>query len=62
MNFAKERYKHSSPETFYRAYKDIDITNKVLIAYEFGKGYKDIIKTLSNNDAKVIKHLKKFPN
>jgi len=60
--FAKERYKKSSPDMFYRAYKEINIKDRKLIAYDFGKGYKDIIQDISNNDAKVIIHLKKFPN
>lgn len=47
---------------FYRAYKEINIKDRKLIAYDFGKGYKDIIQDISNNDAKVIIHLKKFPN
>jgi hypothetical protein len=60
-NFGINRYKCSG-QGFYRAFKDFDITKKNLIVREFGKDYKKIIITISNNDSNVINHLKKYPN
>jgi hypothetical protein len=60
--FAKERYKKTSSQMFYRTIIDIDINNKTAIANSFGNKYKDKIISISNNNAKVITHLKSFPN
>ncbi len=43
------------------SFKDIDLTKKESIAKEFGKGYKDILISISNNDTDVISDLKKWP-
>ncbi|NAS32433.1 hypothetical protein GTQ40_15720 [Flavobacteriaceae bacterium R38] len=61
-NFAKERYNEVSSQMFYRSFIDIDITNPIIIAKSFGKGYKDKVIAISNNNAKVITLLKSFPN
>ena len=47
---------------FYRTYKDLDITDKKSIANSYGRGYKEKIIEISNNDVKVIHHLKDYPN
>ncbi|MBN1185459.1 MAG: hypothetical protein JXB49_24450 [Bacteroidales bacterium] len=60
--FATERYPNTNGQGFYRAFIGIDMTNKPLIAQSFGKGYKKVIIEISGNNAKVINHLKKFPN
>jgi hypothetical protein len=60
--FAKERYPETSSQMFYRTIIDIDINNKTAIANSFGNKYKDKIISISNNNAKVITHLKSFPN
>jgi hypothetical protein len=62
-DFAKERYEGVSPQMFYRSFKDvIDITNKTMIANSFGKDYKKKIIAISKDDAKIINHLKSYPN
>ncbi len=60
--YAKERYPETSMQGFYREFKEIDITNKINISRNFGKGYKDKIIEISNNNAKIITHLKNYPN
>jgi hypothetical protein len=59
-NFGKNRY-NCSKQGFYRAFIDIDITNKASIPKSFGKEYKQTLITISNNDSNVITHLKKYP-
>jgi hypothetical protein len=60
--FAENRYKETSAEMFYREFTDLNIKDKNAIAYAYGKDYKKTIYSLSNNNAKVINYLKKFPN
>lgn len=60
--FAKERYPNISTQGFYRNFIDIQLTDKIRIARNFGKGYKEKIITISKNSAKIIKHLQKYPN
>lgn len=60
--FAKNKYPEISSQGFYNGVIQIDITNKISIRKNFGKEYKQIIMEISNNDAKVIEHLKRFPN
>jgi hypothetical protein len=60
--FAYERYPKISKQGFYRTFIRIDITNKPYIAVIFGKGYKEKLIKISNNDAKVIRHLQNYPN
>lgn len=60
--YAKEKYPDVSEQGFYRAYIGIDLTNKIAIANSFGAGYKDKIIEISNNNTKVIIHLKDYPN
>lgn len=60
--FAEERYTEASKAMFYREFIRMDLTRKDLIAIEFGKGFKDVILSISNNDAKISNYLKKFPN
>lgn len=61
--FAKERYPNcASPQRFYRVFKEIDITNKAAIRVDYGKGYKEKLIELSENNAKIIIHLKTYPN
>jgi hypothetical protein len=59
-NFGKNRY-NCSKQGFYRAFIDIDITNKASIPKSFGKEYKQTLITISNNDSNIITHLKKYP-
>lgn len=60
--FATNRYKFKDGQPFYRAFISIDITKKTALARSFGKGYKEKIILLSDNDADVIAHLKEYPN
>jgi len=60
--FANERYPKISKQGFYRAFIEIDITNRPYIAVTFGKEYKEKLIEISNNDAKLIRHLKNYPN
>lgn len=61
--FAENRYPNTSKQGFYRAFKnEINLSDKKGIALSFGKGYKETIIKISNNDAKVITHLKDYPN
>lgn len=60
--FAKERYPQIGKQAFYRQFKGIDITKKIAIAITFGKGYKKKLIKLSNNDAKFMAHIGKYPN
>lgn len=59
---AREKYPKSSVQGFYRAFIEIDITKKVAIAKDFGRGYKIKIGEISGNNANVIAHLKGYPN
>ncbi len=61
-NFAENKYGFKNGQSFYRCFKDLDITNKTAIARTYGKSYKEKIIGISNNDARVISYLKKFPN
>ncbi len=49
-------------QVFYQTYKDTDITKREANARDFGKGYKEKLIEISNNDADVISHLRKYPN
>lgn len=60
-NFAKDRYENINSQGFYKAFIDIDITKKTAIANSF-KNYKEIIIEISKNNAKIITHLKDYPN
>ena len=61
--FVKNSYPNCpSSQSFYRSFKDLDITNKTAIANSFGRGYKEKLITISNNDNKLITHLKNYPN
>jgi hypothetical protein len=62
--FAENRYKLNNGQGFYNAFRDgtIDMTKKTTIPIEFGKDYKETLILISNNDSKVISHLKKYPN
>lgn len=60
--FAKNRYPGISPQGFYNGITKIDITNRLTIRNIFGNEYKKIIIKISNNDAKIIDYLKRFPN
>lgn len=63
IEYGKNRYKFkTSGQDFYKYYRDTDISNKVAIAKSFGKGYKDKLIEISNNDADIISHLKQYPN
>ena len=63
IKFGKERYKFKTKgQGFYYSYLNIDLTNRNAIARTYGKGYKDKLIDISNNDADVITHLKKYPN
>lgn len=62
MQFAKNRYPGISAQQFYNIYQGFDITARVANAKEYGKGYKDKLIEISNNDAEVISHLKNYPN
>jgi len=60
--YAQHEYPETNPQGFYRAFKEIDLTNKKAIANNYGHGYKEKIITISNNNAKIIEHLKNYPN
>lgn len=59
--YASVHYPLSSKQGFYKAFREIDTTNKVAIARNFGKGYKKKIIELSGNDSRIEAHLKKWP-
>ena len=61
INFGKNKYKIEG-QVFYNTYINIDITNKIAIAKSYGKGYKNKLIEISNNDVDVISHLKIYPN
>ncbi|PZX16448.1 hypothetical protein LX69_01943 [Breznakibacter xylanolyticus] len=61
-NFVINKYPQTSPQGFYRAYIEIDITNKKAIVNNFGNNYKKHIIKISNNNARIIDHLKRYPN
>jgi len=60
--YATVKYPDCSPQGFYRSFKDLDIKNRNAIANSFGKGYKEILISISNNDSKLITYLKNYPN
>ncbi len=61
--FVKNSYPNcTSSQGFYRSFKDLDITKKTAIANSFGRGYKEKLITISNNDNKLITYLKNYPN
>jgi len=60
--FSKNRYPETSTQQFYNGIRDIDITNKIAIANSFGKGYKEKVIEISNNDIEIITYLKNWPN
>lgn len=61
-SYARQRYPGISDQGFYREFISIDITKRTDIARNFGKGYKQKIIRISDNDAKIIAYLNKFPN
>lgn len=61
-NFVINKYPQTSPQGFYRAYIEIDITNKKAIVNNFGNKYKEHIIKISNNNTRIIDHLKRYPN
>ena len=58
----KNKYPNCSPESFYKAFRRIDITNINNIPKVFGKDYKRILIGISNNDNDIVSHLKNLPN
>ncbi len=63
MKYGKEKHRlKTKGQVFYQTYRDIDITKKEAIARTFGKGYKEKLIEISNNDADVISYLKNYPN
>lgn len=60
--YAELKYSGCSPQGFYRSFIDLDITKRTAIANSFGKGYKQTLIYISNNDSKLITHLKNYPN
>ncbi len=60
--FAKDRYSQTDSQGFYRAFREIDITDRTAIANGFGKGYKEKLAEISHNNANVIVHLRDYPN
>lgn len=61
-DYAENKYGLKDGQGFYRAFRDIDLTNKLSIANSFGRGYKEKIIEISEYDSKVITHLKDYPN
>lgn len=63
IEFAKNRYKlkKGRGQGFYNTFINIDLTRKTTLPDEY-KDYKQKLIEMSNNDAKVISHLKKYPN
>lgn len=57
---AKLKYSGVSPQGFYQAFKEIDLTNKKAITNEFGNDFKSIIINLSNHNPLVIDYVDKF--
>jgi len=55
-------YGFDDGQSFYREYRKINTMPTHEIAIAFGKGYKEKLIKLSNNNAKIIKLLKKYPN
>ena len=62
QTFARNRYRDASAQQFYREFRSLDITNRMLISNTFGKGYKEIISGISKNDRDVVQYLKDWPN
>jgi hypothetical protein len=60
--FANEKYPNCSLQGFYRAFINLDITNRTTIANSFGNGYKEKLIALSNNDNRLVTYLKNYPN
>lgn len=61
-SFAKNHYPNCSAQGFYRVFRNLDISNKVAIAKEYGRGYKDKLIAISDNDNELLTHLKSYPN
>lgn len=60
--YARNEYPNISCQSFYRTYIEILSKSKLDIALHMKKGYKEKVITISNNNAKVIQLLEKYPN
>ena len=60
--FAENKYDFKDGQIFYYHFTNINIKNKSAFAKIFGKDYKEKVIAISNNDAKVISHLKDYPS
>ncbi|WP_123985449.1 hypothetical protein [Taibaiella soli] len=60
--FVENTYPECSKQGFYRSFINLDISNRTAIAKSFGKGYKEKLIALSNNDSLLISRLKNYPN
>jgi len=60
-NYGVENYGFEDGQNFYRHFSRLYTAKPHEIALEFGKGYKEKIIDLSQNCAKVIKHIEKYP-
>lgn len=59
--FAENKYHFDDGQGFYRAFIDLDITLREVFAQRLGPGYKDKLKEISNDNPKIITHLKGYP-
>ena len=50
---------NSSGQNFYKFFIQIDINNQILLTNSFGKGWKEFIKKLSNNNTEINKYIDK---
>lgn len=60
--FVGNRYHGVSKQGFYKAFLEINLKNKITVAKSFGKGYKDVLEGISNNNAQFISHIRNYPN
>jgi len=62
IQIAENIYSLTDGQGFYRAFIDTDITSPLIIEQTFGKGYKDIVIKISNNNSDFIKKLDSLNN
>lgn len=63
VTYAEEAYPFwKSGKGFYDEFQKLQGKSRTDIARDFGIGYKDKLIAISNNNSKIIAHLKKYPN
>ncbi len=60
--YVANNYPSTSPQSFYRKFREMDMNDKIALVRDLGKKYKEIIFELSNNDAEIMAFLKDYPN